>query len=40
MKIEIWSDFVCSFCYMGKTKLPFIPHLFRLIMAVSFMFAV
>lgn len=20
MKIEIWSDFVCPFCYMGKTK--------------------
>jgi len=21
MKIEIWSDFVCPFCYMGKKKL-------------------
>ncbi|MFR1709435.1 MAG: DsbA family oxidoreductase [Clostridium sp.] len=21
MKIEIWSDFVCSFCYIGKRKL-------------------
>ena len=20
MRIEIWSDFVCPFCYMGKTK--------------------
>src|SRR5690606_24036656 len=21
MKIEIWSDFVCTFCYIGKRKL-------------------
>ena len=21
MKIEVWSDFVCPFCYMGKRKL-------------------
>lgn len=21
MKVEIWSDFVCPFCYIGKTKL-------------------
>ena len=21
MKIEIWSDFVCPFCYIGKRRL-------------------
>ena len=21
MKIEVWSDFVCPFCYIGKRKL-------------------
>lgn len=21
MKIEIWSDYVCPFCYIGKTQL-------------------
>ncbi|MGQ0439862.1 DsbA family oxidoreductase, partial [Bacillus sp. B-TM1] len=21
MKIEVWSDFVCPFCYIGKRRL-------------------
>ncbi|HEY4624072.1 MAG TPA: DsbA family protein, partial [Solibacillus sp.] len=21
MKIEVWSDYVCPFCYIGKTQL-------------------
>lgn len=28
MKIEVWSDFVCPFCYIGKRRLEKALELF------------
>ena len=30
MKIEVWSDYVCPFCYIGKRQLEMAIKEFRL----------
>ena len=38
MKIEIWSDFVCPFCYLGKRKLEIALDKFKFKDEVEFVF--
>jgi predicted DsbA family dithiol-disulfide isomerase len=36
MKIEVWSDFVCPFCYVGKRRLEEALEKFELVVDVEF----